>query len=204
MPPVTGLYSKGVDGGFVEEQRLALALSQRGIPVMDADINRWSWLNYFLIRRALGVLIGNASPNDGFKIVGDGSANDFIVTGGDGTVNGAGRMWVEGHQGMLLSDVRYVNVGATENQLSIYPRISFIQGVGNDILQDTSAQYTPGSLVGRTITPDVTQPATTATITANTTTDITVSIDLTVAGIVPGASYRIELSTPTADRTDGV
>lgn len=205
MPPVTGNYSKGTLGGFLEQQRLALALLQKGVPVIDADFIRNNQINYTLIRRALGVLIGNASPNSGFLVVGDSSANDVQISGGNGTVNGAGRMWVEGNQCMLLSDIRFVNNGTTDDELSIYPTISFIVGVGNITIQDTSANYVPGALVGLTITPDVTQPGTTATIVSNTATDITVGIDLIAAGIAVGARYRIEMDTPSgAGRNDGV
>lgn len=205
MPPTTGNYSKGIAGGFLEEQRLAFAVLQKGVPFIDADFNRSQFINYLLIRRALGVLIGDASPNNGFKIVADGSSNDFIVSGGDGTLSGAGRMWVNGNQAMLLSDIRFVNLGATDDGKSIFPSISFILGISNEILQDTSANYTPGALVGRTITPDVTTPATTATILANTATDLTLDIDLGASGVVVGDRYRIELSTPSgADRNDGI
>lgn len=205
MPPVTGNYSKGTKGGFVEAQRLAFMLLQKGVPLVDADVIRSGRINYTLIRRALGVLIGNASPNNGFKIVGDNANNDVLVTGGDGTINGAGRIWVEGNQCLLLSDIRYVNNGASDDQKSIHPTISYITGVGNNILQDTGANYPAGALVGRTIVPDITQPATTATITANTANTITVSLDLTAAGILPGAHYRVEMSTPAGgDRNDGV
>ena len=200
---IKGSYSKGIKGGFDEDKRHLMKLVQKDIPWVDADENRADWMRFTTLRRMSETLIGNASPNDGFKAVGDSATNDFIIKGGDGTLDGAGRLYVAGHGCFLKSDVRYVNNGMTEDQRSIYPKNTGI--VGTDTIDDATANYDVNGLVGRTITPDVTQPGVTATILSNTQTTITVNIDLVAAGIPAGAHYRLELSTPgSPPRNDDV
>lgn len=202
---VVGSYSKGIRGGFDEAERLALGLVRPGITWVDADENRKAFIRYTLMRRLIQTVIGNASPNDGFKAVGDGASNDVEFSGGDGTFDGAGRIWVEGFHAFLKSDVRFVNQGATEDEASLFPAITAISGVGNEFLEDGAAGYVVNSLVGRTIRPDVALPLVTATVVSNTARVIETSIDLVAAGIEAGARYRVEMSTPIgSDRNDGV
>lgn len=202
--PISGSYSKGIFGGFDEDERLLLGLMQRGIPVVDADENRKELQRYTWIRRAIETVIGNASPNFGFKIVGDGATNDVQVSGGDGTLNGAGRIWVAGIHCFLKSNIRFVNTGATSDQAIIHPKVSFVSGLGNITLEDSSANYVVNSLTGRTITVNIATAAT-ATVVSNTARTITTNADLTAAGVVSGTQYRVEMSTPSgAGRNDGV
>lgn len=202
---VTGSYSKGLRGGFDEADRLALGLVRPGITWVDADENRKAFIRFTLMRRLIQTVIGNASPNDGFKVVGDGASNDVEIRGGDGSFDGAGRIWVEGFHAFLKSDVRFVNQGATADEASLWPSITAFSGTGNEVLEDGSADYVVNSLVGRTIRPDVTQPLVTAVVVSNTARTIATSIDLVAANIEPGAQYRVEMSTPVgSDRNDGV
>jgi hypothetical protein len=201
---LSGAYSKDWKGEYDEAERLQLGLVQKGIPIVDADENRKEFMRFTTLRRALQTVIGNASPDNGFKIVGDGSTNDVEITGGDGTFTGAGRLWVEGMYNFLTGDVRYVNTGGTPDERSIYSSITHITGVGNEILNDTAANWPVNSLVGRTVTPDVTQPVVVGTVTANTANTMTLNIDLTASGITAGARYRVNMTTPVALRNDGV
>lgn len=204
MSAITGAYSKGIDGGFDEGERLQKGYVRPGIPWVDADENRKEEMRFTWIRRALETVIGNASPNNGFQCQGDGASNDFLIKGGDGTYNGAGRLWVAGINTFLVNDIRYVNTGSTEDELSVLPQVSFISGVGNVVLEDSSADYVVDSLIGRTITPDVTDPGTTANIVSNTARTITTDIDLVAAGVTTTSRYRVEMSTAVASRNDGV
>jgi hypothetical protein len=205
MATVKGQYSKGINGGYDENERLLFGLVRPGIPWVDGDANQSQFANFTWIRRALDTVIGNASPNDGFRCVGDGAANDFSVEGGDGTLTGAGRMWISGLHCFLTADIRWSNTASTTDEASIYPEISFITGLGNEVLEDSAADYVVNSLAGRVLTPDVTQPVTTVNILSNTARTITTDGDLTLAGIIPGARYRVEMSTPAGGgRNDGV
>ncbi len=205
MAAVKGLYSKGIDGGFDENERLLFGLVRPGIPWVDGDENRTRFAQFTWIRRALDTVIGNASPNDGFRFIGDGSNNDVLIEGGDGSLTGAGRIWISGFHCFLTANIRYVNTGTTADEASIYPEISFITGLTNQVIEDTAADYVTNSLVGRVITPDVSQPSVTASILSNDGRTITTDTDLTAAGIAPGARYRIEMRTPVGSgRNDGV
>jgi hypothetical protein len=200
MSAITGAYSKGIDGGFDEGERLQKGFVRPGIPWVDADENRKEEMRFTWIRRALETVIGNASPNDGFQCQGDGATNDFLIKGGDGSFNGAGRLWVAGINTFLVNDIRFVNTGANEDELSILPQVSFISGVGNVVLEDSSADYVVDSLIGRTITPDVLNPGTTGNIISNTARTITTDIDLVASAVTTSSRYRVEMSTPSDTR----
>ena len=205
MTTIKGQYSKGIDGGFDENERLLFGLVRPSIPWVDADENKARFAQYTWLRRSLQALIGDASPNNGYQCIGDGTDNDFRIGGGDGTLNGAGRIFIGGLHCFLKNNIRFANLGADTDQLSVFPEISFITGGGNEILQDTSAAYVVDSLIGRTVTPDVTQPGITATVISNTARAITTDTDLTAAGVAITAHYRVEMTTPSgANRNDGV
>lgn len=202
---IAGDYSKTIKGGYDETHRLIMGYVQKSIPWVDADENMKEWARFTQQRRAFEVLIGDASPNNGFKSVGTGANNDFTLKGGDGTVNGAGRMYVRGIGCFLLSDINYANAGATPDQLSIFPAISFITQttLPNDTVQDSAANFITNELVGRTITLDVKQPGITATVLANTANTIQVNHDVTTlgTGILVGAHYRVEVPAPPVSGT---
>ncbi len=81
-------------------------------------------------------------------------------------------------------------------------------GLAATVLTDSAANFTLGgpdnNLAGRILIPDISKLDKAYTITANTKTGITVSGDMLADGIQTGAHYRIELSTPAADRSDEV
>jgi hypothetical protein len=186
---------------YDEAKRYQMLVHQQGVPWVEADENDRNWIVYNLLRRFIQKVIGNGSPDEGFKIVGTGAANDFAITGGDGTVEGAGRLLVEGFQ-CILPESR--NYKGTDN-LECAPVST---GLTETVLTDSAADFTLGgpdnNLVGRTLVPDIAQPGLIYTITANTQTSITVSGNMLSDGIQVGTHYRVELSTPAADRTDEV
>ena len=183
---------------------------QQGVPVIDADLNDgvdslFDWMRMLTLGFA-----GDGSPNQGFKVVGTGATNDFTIKGGSGTFETAGIMYVKGFPTFLVSDITYKGTPAAglagEDQRSIFPRVTAVSydAVTNQTtITDSAANYVANEFVGRNITPDVEQPANSYSIVSNTPTTIVVSGDIT-ANVTVGKRYRIELSTPTANRTDGV
>lgn len=196
---ITGNYSETIKGNYDETKRFFMGYVRKGIPWIDADENKKEWIRFTQMRRAFDVLIGNASPNNGFKPVGTSATNDFTLKGGDGTLNGAGRMYVAGLGCFLLSDINYANTGATPDQLSIFSTISFFTTTttANDTIQDSAANFIPGELVGATITPDVKQPLITVTVISNTANTIVTNGNLVTLGIAIEAHYRVELAPPS-------
>ena len=112
---------------YDEVKRYQLLVHQQGVPWVEADENDRNWIFYNLLRRFIQKVIGNGSPDDGFKIVGT-AVNDFVITGGDGTPEGAGRLLVEGFQCILPESKSYrgsdtlecspVSTGLTETVLT--------------------------------------------------------------------------------------
>ncbi len=186
---------------YDEAKRYQMLIHQQGVPWVEADENDRNWIFYNLLRRFIQNVIGNGSPDNGFKIVGTGAANDFVITGGDGTPDADGRLLVEGFQCALPTSRNY---RGSDNFECTPVSTDLVE----TMLTDSSANFTLGgpddNLAGRTLIPDITQPNKSYTITANTQTTITISGDLLADGIQLGAHYRIELSTPTAGRTDEV
>ncbi len=186
---------------YEESKRYQLLVHQQGVPWVEADENDRNWIFFNLIRRLAQKIIGNGSPDNGFKIVGTGMANDFSIMGGDGTSEGAGRLLVEGFQCILPVSRNYKG----SDNLECTPVST---GLAITMLTDSAANFTLGgpdeNLAGRTLIPDITKPDKAYTIIANTKTGITVSGDMPADGIQAGAHYRIELSTSAADRTDEV
>ncbi len=206
---IVGNYSKTIYGGFDETKRFLMGFVRKGIPWVDSDENKKEWIRFTQLRRAFDILIGNASPNNGFKPVGTGANNDFTLKGGDGTTDGAGRMYVAGMDCFLLSDINYKNAGTTPDGYTIFARIASISmtTIPNDTINDTGANFIPGELVGATITPDVTQPTLTATVVSNTANTIVTNMNLVTLGVnlASNPRYRIELAPPSSGtRTDDI
>jgi microcystin-dependent protein len=186
---------------YDEVKRYQLLIHQQGVPWVEADENDRNWIFYNLLRRFIQKVIGNGSPDNGFRIVGTGAANDFTITGGDGTPEGAGRLLVEGFQCILPGSRSYRG----SDNLECTPVST---GLTETVLTDSAANFTLGgsdnNLAGRTLVPDITQPDKAYLISANTQTSITVDGNMLSDGVQAGAHYRVELSTPTAARTDEV
>jgi len=206
MGAYTGKYSRFM---FNERNRYIHPLAQQGIAMVDADINESYSAFLYQLRRAAQIL-GDGSPNNGFKIEAIPTANDFTIKGGTGTPGAesegdvAGRFFLKGIGCVLFQDVNYNNLGATQDQLSIFPQITAVsEGGGDTTITDSSANYEAGSLVNRTIVPDVANPSGPYTITANTATTITVNG--TSLGMIAGTYYRINLDySGPGTRRDGV
>jgi microcystin-dependent protein len=185
---------------YDEKKRYQLLVHQQGVPWVEADENDRNWIFYNLLRRFIQRVIGNGSPDNGFKIV-TGAANDFMITGGDGTVDGAGRLLVEGFQCSMPESRSYRGA----DNLECTPVST---DLAETVLTDSAANFTLGgsddNLASRILVPDITQPDKTYSIVANTQTTITISGDMLSDAIQVGAHYQIELSIPAVDRTDEV
>lgn len=200
MGATNGNYSRFM---YDEPLRYVYALVTEGIPWVDADENDSRQSFYTQLRR-IQQLMGCGAVGDGFKVVGTGATNSFTVTGGDGTPEGAGRFFFKGFGCILLSDVTWNNTGATEGDRSLFPRITHLSFAGGQTtLTDTAANWEVNEHAGKTITPDVTSPAT-YTIVSNTANALTITGDVTSSGADVGSHYRIEITTPTSDRYDYV
>ncbi len=187
---------------YNEDKRYQQLRCQQGIPWVDADNNDGNEISYNLLRRFIQTIIGDGSPDDGFKIVGDGSSNDFDITGGAGTPETAGRLLVGGFQCFLPDDTTYKGTDAVE----VTPVST---GLSETVLTDSAANFTLGgaddNLSGRVLMPDITQQGNIYTITANTQTTLTVTGPILTDGAEAGDHYSVMLSTPSgADRTDEV
>jgi hypothetical protein len=185
---------------FDELKRYQQLVYQQGKPVVDADFNDSEKIIYTLLRRFIKTIIGDGSPDLGFKIEANGSSNDIRILGGNATLEGAGRLLVGGYQ-CFLPDLRWYK--GTDNIECTPVSTDLIETV----LTDTAANFTLGgaddNLVGRTLVPDITKPTFTYTITANTQNTITVIGSMLAAGIKKAEHYRVELSAPVgSDRTD--
>jgi len=131
-----------------------------------------------------------------------GAAAYANLTGGeDESDENAGRLFADGFAGMLVEDVDYVNNNTVSND--IHPIITGVSttSVADDTITDSSANYDTNSLIGRALVPDITTPGSTYTIIANTATTITVSSSMTGVAVARN-NYRVNLSTPTAPRSD--
>lgn len=200
MGALTGSYSRDM---FDESKRYVQRRVTQGIPWVDADDNDLEQGRYNAMRRVVQ-LLGTGSVGDGFKITGTGATNDFTVGGGDGTADGAGRFFLKGHGCLLYSAVNYKNAGATEGGKSLSPRITaLVFAAGQTTLTDTAANWATNEHAGKTITPDITQPGFTFPVVSNTATTMILTGDATTTTEV-GDNYRIELTTPGGNRTDGV
>jgi hypothetical protein len=180
---------------FDESNRYVQLILQQGVPVVDSDVNEGQESAYTQLRRTIVNSIGDGARGDGFLISAIPADNNFTINGDDLVDDGPETLYVKGHQAQLLADETYqaadetapVSVGFQTDTLT------------NDTLVDTAADYTPGALVGKTLTPNLLDPGTTFTITANTANTIKVGASMTPS---PGRGYQIALTTPGADRTD--
>jgi len=194
---------------FDEGKRYVQLSHQDGVALVDADLNDGYRIFYRIVQNAIRSAIGDSAPNAGFKIVGTGATNDFTITGGDGTIEGAGIIASNGHMAYLLNTIAFkdtpVGTGSIQDdRRSIHAKITAVSSsAGETTITDSSANYSPTELIGRFITPDAETPANSFQITSNTSTQIVVAGDQTGV-IAVGNRYRLELSTPTGARTDGV
>lgn len=194
-----GKYSRFI---FDEEKRYFAVLLQKGVPLTDADFNDFTESFPTQVRRFLQFTVGNGAPNDGFKIEeATSNSNNFKIIGGDDTLEGAGRIFIDGFQGILVSDTDFL---ANEPELH-----APITGLSDTVLTDSAANFDVDELVGRELVPDISDPSTTFTILSNTATSITVSGGLLAAGRPKSSAsgptyYRVNPSTPTVagGRTD--
>lgn len=187
---------------YDERKRYVQTVLQQGVPLVDADYNEGQESFYAQIRRAVQAALGDGAPGLAFKVEErrQGGAlvdNDFVVRGGFHPRRGPERLWVAGHGAALYEDVRWS--AAPE----IAPRST---GMTACELHDSAAFFEPGALAGRTLVPNLANPAKTYAIVANTVNSITVAegADLLADGARPGDPYRIALTTPAADRIDTV
>jgi hypothetical protein len=205
-----GAPTANVSRNIYDERKQYVKLrAQPAVPGVDADFNDF-YDSVFNQMRRIQQLIGDGSANDGFKVVGNSSNNSFTIKGGDSSAEGSGRLFVSGHCCMLDRDITYVGVPLVgidgQAQRSILPKItafSYNGGLNQTTIEDSSANYISNELVGRTITPDVEGGSSAYSILSNTQTQIIVSGDLTTI-LSEGNRYRLNLTTPTSNRTDYV
>jgi hypothetical protein len=186
---------------FDEEKRYLAPLQQAAKAAVDADFNDGAYSLVHQLRRVIQNSFGNGSPNNGFKIAqATSTSNNFKITGGSGTDDGAGRLFQDGLPAALKSDVDYAGAYDARMRL-VTPQVT---AVTTTVLTDSAASWTVNEHAGKTLTPNIEFPGTTFTILSNTATAITVTAgDLTTATSIR-KHYRIELSTPSAPRTDEV
>ena len=65
-----------------------MALKEQGVPLLDDEINFLQEAQLALLRQAMRTVVGDGSPDNGFKIVGTGAANDFTIKAGNILVDG--------------------------------------------------------------------------------------------------------------------
>lgn len=186
---------------YAEEKLYISTAHQAGKNVTDSDLNEFGLSLVNQLRRTTSLVLGDGSPNDGFKIAEASSpADNFKIEGGDGTTDGAGRLFVDGWPLLLPSDADYIS-----NTPLLCARVTAIvtTSLTDDTLEDAHANWPINSLVGRALVPDISVPGTTFTILSNTATQIVVSASMT-GSIAVGNYYRVNLSTPGGSRTDKV
>lgn len=179
---------------FQEELAYLQNRVQQGIPWLDDDDNDYQQSFCNQVRRVEQIL-GDGTSNNGFLLLGTGANNDVTVKGGDGTAEGAGRLWVRGFGCALFNDTTFANVGANESSKSIHPRITnliYDSGLSQTALTDSAANWVVNELAGKTVTPNITRPASTFTVVSNTRTQMTLSGDATQAAEI-GDNYRVEM-----------
>ncbi len=196
MPPYQGNYTRAGDpeAMFDESLRYLEGLVLPGKSAVDADFNDVAFSRHNQRRRIIEMAVGDGSPNSGFKIEqAVSTSNNFVIKGGDGTDDGAGRFFGSGQPATLNSDVDYTGV-FNADMLKIMPQVT---AVTPTTLTDSAANSGVNEHAGKTLTPDVSVPATTFTILSNTATGLETAGDLTAATSTLD-HYRIELTTPSA------
>jgi hypothetical protein len=185
---------------YEETKRYVELILQQNVPIVDADVNDGQQIQYTsLFRRLLQDVVGNGAREDAFKIEEDpaGLANNFNIRGGIHSDGAALRFWAEGHKCQLYADETFMNNGPdSETQ-------PWSTGLNDEILTDANHKYTPGSLVGRTLEPNI-EDGTGYPIVANTDHTITVAPGSTMTTVAAsGDRYRVRASTPVGmDRSD--
>jgi len=199
---------------YDEARRYVLTVLQAGVPLVDADYNDQMLSLFTQLRRVVQTGIGDGSVGDAFKIqqyLPD-PVNNFMVTGGqtlataaitiDATPKvtalpqpGPEGLFNKGHNAQLWASETYkvgteTAPGSTKISTTAFP---------DDTLEDSAAQFVPGSLVGLTLVPDITVPANQYPIVANTANTIQANGTMVV---VAGQNYRVMMTTPGANRKD--
>ncbi|MBU1235128.1 MAG: phage tail protein, partial [Proteobacteria bacterium] len=208
-----------------EEKRYLMPIAQINADLVDADVND-GYFMFFNQARRIQEVQGNGSPNNGFLVVGVDDNNTFMIKGGGGTNDTAGKMFNKGLSARLTGDIMYLGGSPTnptlgglksfnpstinalflEDQFSIYPKVtsfSFDSGGNQTVIVDASANYTSDELVGRSIQVGLAGTLSTFAIVSNTATQIRLNGNQT-GFFTLDDFYRITLTTPTANRNDGV
>jgi len=222
----TGNYSRNM---FDIKKHYIQLRQQVTKPVMDADENDGQQMFYEAIKRAIDGVAGDGSPNNGFKIsqIAVPVDNDFTIGAGDGTGLNLGMFFLKGHSAYLLGDtiqpltyMRNVSTNPSETLINsdseaICSKITgatYNSGTGKTTITDSAANYywhatlSPlGELKDRYIRMDISDSTSAARvqILENTPDKIIVAGNQTAIAQV-NKRYRIEMSTPTAARRDGV
>jgi hypothetical protein len=210
---------------YREEKRYVMNIAQINADLIDADFNSSAKSFFNQIRRVQEVQ-GDGSPNNGFLVIGTDDDNTFMIKGGGGTNEDAGKLFHRGFAGRLTGDIMYLagspantTLGGIRNfnpspssnlffedQFSIYPRVtsvSYDSGGNQTVITDSSANYTSDELVGRAIQVGLSGTVSSFTIASNTTNQIRINGDQT-SSVNALDQYRLTLTTPIANRVDGV
>jgi len=210
---------------YREEKRYVMNIAQQNADLIDADFNSANKSAFDQLRRIQEVQ-GNGSPNNGFLVIGVDDNNTFMLKGGGGTNESAGKLFNKGFAVRLTGDIMYsggspsnpllggirdfkpslVNELFSEDQFSIYPEVTsvfFDSGGNQTVISDITASYTNDELLGRSIQVSLDATIQTFVIISNTSTQIRINGDQT-SSFESGKKYRITLTTPVANRTDGV
>jgi hypothetical protein len=103
----TGSYSRF---SYDETKRYVMVLKEQGVPLLDDEINAPQEMILTELRRSIKALVGDGSPDAGFKIVGDGSVNDFNIS--------AGTIFIDGWRLKLTTGCKYSTQELTEPGLT--------------------------------------------------------------------------------------
>jgi len=198
---------------FQEQKRYVQTVLQAGVPLVDADYNDQMDSNFTQLRRIIQSCLGDGALGDAFLVSQNlpNLVNEFLINGGDTLASvaltvkadktvvlpqpGPEGMFNKGHHAQLWADETFMSGGQTAPVST-----SLIQTVlPSDTLVDTAANFTPGALVGRVLTPDLAVPANAYAVVANGANTIQVGVSMVAAA---GAQYRVGLTTPGAARKD--
>lgn len=179
---------------YDEAKRYVLTVLQAGVPLVDADYNDQMLSFFTQLRRLISNSIGDGARGVAFKIEQNpvDLVNNFKILGGVITDEGPEELFVKGHQAQLDANETYLGGGETA------PVSTAI--IVNQLI-DTAGNFVPGSLVGKTLIPNLGNPTQQFPITANTATSITCAVPINAVSAA-GDQYRIKLTTPVANRKD--
>lgn len=182
---------------YDEAKRYVETILQAGVPLVDADYNDQMDSTYQQLRRLIANAVGDGVRGAAFQIVQHPTlpVNDIFVSGGEDAYEGPEELFLKGYQAQL---------GASESYLAGVETSPVAASVSANQLVDTSANYTPGELVGKKLIPNIKYPTQQYLISANTATTITVEPPATNLALVSvvGDHYRTTLTTPAGERVD--